>query len=183
MRNFNVAVCVLTLGMAVSAQAVTQGTVEFDGKLITETCSIDTDSQAIIVNLPTLSTQTLSDAGAVGGSRSFDIKVSDCPTGEGAAITKVAAHFEAIGGTGVNSVTGNLTNAYTGTEPKATNVEVRLFDADGATQLALGNTGTAFDIDSKAGTATMRYYGAYYATGATTPGKVYAKAQYTLAYP
>ncbi|MCX8958675.1 fimbrial protein [Erwinia psidii] len=186
MRNFKVVVCALTLGMTISAQAaneVTQGTVEFDGKLITETCSIDTDSQTIKVTLPTLSTQTLTAAGAVAGSKSIDINVSGCPTGTSAGITQVAAHFEAIGGSGVNSSTGNLTNAYTGSETKAGNVEVRLFDADGVTQLTLGETGTAFDIDNSTGKASMRYYGAYYATDTTTAGKVYAKAQYTLAYP
>lgn len=181
MRNFKLTVCALALGMASSsfvhaAGEVTQGTVEFNGKLITETCSIDTDSQAIVVTLPTLSTTTLAAAGATGGSKLFDINVSGCGTG----LTKVAAHFEAIGGSGSDSTTGNLTNDYSGSETAATNVQVRLYNSD-EQPLALGDTGTAATIANQK--ATMRYYGGYYATGATTAGQVHAKAQYTLAYP
>ncbi|KAB8313466.1 type 1 fimbrial protein [Erwinia endophytica] len=178
MRNFKMTVCALALGMVSASfvQAATQGTVEFNGKLINDTCVIDPESENIVVTLPTLSVQTLAEAGATGGSTSFDIKVTDCP----AAITQVAAHFEAIGGTGTDAATGNLINDET-TDP-ATNVQVRLYDTDEA-PLALGNTGTASEVDTTSQTATMRYYGGYYATGTTTAGNVHAKAQYTLAYP
>lgn len=178
MRNLKVIVCALALGMTASqaANAATQGTVTFNGELITETCTIDTDSENITVTLPTLSTTTLATAGATGGSKLFDINVSDCPT----AITLVAAHFEAIGGSGTNSSTGNLTNTYSGTDTAATNVEVRLYNSD-EQPLALGSTGDTATVSS--GKASMRYYGGYYATGVTTAGKVYAQAQYTLAYP
>ncbi|WP_158780623.1 fimbrial protein [Pantoea sp. BAV 3049] len=189
MRNFKLTVCALALGMMASssfvyaAGEVTQGTVEFNGELINETCSIDADSQAIVVTLPTLSTTTLASPGATGGSKLFDINVSGCPTGTDAGITQVAAHFEAIGGTGTNATTGNLTNVYSGTtaDPAAGNVEVRLYNSN-EEPLALGQTGDAATISST-GTATMRYYGGYYATAATTAGKVNAKAQFTLAYP
>jgi len=178
MRNFKMTVCALALGMVSASfvQAATQGTVEFNGKLINETCVIDPGSENIVVTLPTLSVQTLDAAGATGGSTSFDINVTDCP----AAITKVAAHFEAIGGTGTDATTGNLINDQT--TDAATNVQVRLYNSD-ETQLTLGQTGTAAVVDTTGQTATMRYYGGYYATGVTTAGNVHAKAQYTLAYP
>ncbi|MBV4367414.1 fimbrial protein [Erwinia phyllosphaerae] len=180
MRNFKLALCVLSLGLVSGfTHAATQGTVEFNGKLINETCKIDDDSVDIVVQLPTLSTQTLTAAGDTGGSRLFDISVNSCP----ASITKVAAHFEAIGGSGSDASTGNLTNdaKASGDDVAATNVQIRLYNSD-EKPLALGATGSAAAVDST-GKASMRYYGGYYATGKTTAGLVHAKARYTLSYP
>ena len=182
MHNFKLTMCALALGLCSSlgyaADERTSGTIEFDGELIDETCVID-DSVAdpISVKLPTLSTKTLLKSGDQAGSTHFDIKVVSCPT----EITKVAAHFEAISGeTAFNAVTGNLLNDAADTE-KAKNVEVRLYNAD-QKQLILGSTGAFFEVDSTSHEATLRYYGGYYATGATTSGKVHAKAKYTLSY-
>ncbi|ARJ42251.1 F17 fimbrial protein [Pantoea alhagi] len=184
MRNIKLTLCAMALA-ATSASAlaegeattaVTQGTVTFNGELISETCNIATDSRNREVQLPKISTQTLKIAGATAGSKGFDLNVTDCPQG----ISRVAAHFEAIGSSGVNSATGNLTNQYNGTETKARNVEVRLYNSD-EQPLKLGETGQAFPVNS--GNATMRYYGGYYATDATTAGRVTAQAKYTLAYP
>ena len=182
MRNLKLSFCAIALtiasGSALAAGEVTQGTVTFNGELITETCSIATDSVNIQVTLPTVSTQTLNAAAVTAGSKGFDINVVNCPTG----ITSVAAHFEAIGSSGVDSATGNLTNQFVaaGDDAKAGNVEVRLYNSD-EQHLKLGETGAAATVTG--GKATMRYYGGYYATAATTPGKVMAQAAYTLAYP
>lgn len=182
MRNLKLSLCAIALAAvstsALAAGEVTQGTVTFNGELISETCSIATDSQDIQVTLPTVSTQTLSAAGMAAGSKGFDINVEKCP----ATITSVAAHFEAIGSSGVDSTTGNLTNQFVETTDlkKASNVEVRLYNSD-ELQLKLGEAGAAATVTD--GKATMRYYGGYYSTAATTAGKVYAQARYTLAYP
>ena len=151
-----------------------KGTVTFNGKLIAETCTLEDDSVDITVTLPTMSTKSLAVAGTEAGSKKFDIKVKDCETG----ISKVAAHFEAIGASGLNSVTGNIKNDSAITNP-ANNVEVRLYDANQA-HLPLGSTGTLYDVVDKK--ATMTYYGGYYATGATTAGLVKAVAKFTLSY-
>lgn len=177
MRNVKLTLCAMALAAtSASVLAETQGTVTFNGELITETCSIASDSIDRQVQLPTVSVQTLKTAGATAGSKGFDLNVEGCPQG----ISKVAAHFEAIGSSGVDSVTGNLTNQFTGSATKATNVEVRLYNSD-EQPLKLGEMGQEFTVNS--GKATMRYYGGYYATGATTAGKVYAQARYTLVYP
>ncbi|WP_380182299.1 fimbrial protein [Kalamiella sp. sgz302252] len=182
MHNFKLTMCALALGLCSSlgyaADERTTGTVEFNGELIDETCVID-DSvlEPIQVPLPKLSTKTLLKSGDEAGSTHFDIKVSGCP----AEITKVAAHFEAISGSALDASTGNLINDAADTE-KAKNVEVRLYNAD-QKQLILGSTGASFEVDGTTHEATLRYYGGYYATGATTSGKVHAKAKYTLSYP
>ncbi|CAH6321032.1 fimbrial protein [Pantoea agglomerans] len=179
MRKLKLSVCAVAMTIASgSAMAVGQGTVTFNGQLIAETCTIANDSIDVQVTLPTVSVQTLAAAGATAGSKGFDLNVIDCPAG----ITQVAAHFEAIGSSGVDSTTGNLTNQYTGTtdDPAATAVQVRLYNSD-EQPLKLGETGAAAAVTS--GSATMRYYGGYYATAKTGAGKVNAKAAYTLAYP
>ncbi|WP_456310620.1 fimbrial protein [Serratia proteamaculans] len=160
---------------------VGQGKVTFNGKLIAETCQLEDGMDNIMVTLPTLSTQTLAAAGATGGSKVFEIKVKGCDK----SIKKVAAHFEAIGSTGVDSKTGNLENkaVTVGEDKPATGVQIRLYNSDAEqNQLLLGDTGESFDV-ATAGTATMRYYGGYYATAKTTPGLVTATAIYTLSYP
>lgn len=189
MSKFKVAMCALAISLASgSAMALdgtpvatdTQGVVTFTGELITETCTVDDDSKDLEVVLPTLSTTSLAAAGDEAGTRTFTINVKACP----AAIDSVAAHFEAIDATKFNAVTGNLINQeVTG---GATNVEIRLYNADGS-QIPVGSTGAAYDVDFSveptAGTAAMTYVGGYYATGATTAGTVKAQVQYTLAYP
>lgn len=179
----------LTASYAYAAEGdlgIGQGKVTFNGKLIAETCQLEDGMDNIMVTLPTLSTQTLAAAGATGGSKSFEIKVKSCDP----SITKVAAHFEAIGSTGVDSKTGNLENkaVAVGEDKPATGVQIRLYNSDSAqNQLVLGDTGEAFDVipgvGAEGGKATMRYYGGYYATAPTTPGLVTATAMYTLSYP
>lgn len=174
MRNVTMTLCALALAAtSASALAATQGTVNFKGKLISETCSIAPGKENVDVLLPTLSVQTLNASGIEAGSKVFAIEVVNCDP----AISKVAAHFEAIGGSPTDTVTGNLENEATG---GAQNVQVRLYDAD-MTQLRLGDTGKGVTVAG--GAATLRYYGGYYATAQTTAGDVVAKAVYTLAYP
>ncbi|MCT4703373.1 type 1 fimbrial protein [Enterobacteriaceae bacterium H20N1] len=179
MHKFKLTLCALLLTTA-SASALaadeTQGTVTFNGELYAETCSIASDSVDVQVTLPKVSIQTLKASADAAGSKGFDLNVENCPVG----ITQVAAHFEAISSSGVNSATGNLTNQYQGASAKASNVEVRLYNSD-EKQLKLGETGAPAQVSN--GKATMRYYGGYYATAATTAGLVYAQARYTLAYP
>lgn len=179
MRNVKMTLCAVALAMtsasALAAGAPGQGTVTFNGKLIAETCTVDPSSVDIQVTLPTLSAQTFNAAGVESGSKGFDIKVINCDP----SITKVAAHFEAIGGSGTDSTTGNLTNQAT--TNAAQNVQVRIYNSD-EKQLKLGETGIAATVAADH-SATMRYYGGYYSTAAATAGDVNAKAMYTIAYP
>lgn len=182
MRKVNLALCALALSVASGAAlAKTDGTVTFNGKLISETCKVKPGSEDVQVTLPTLSTLNLEKSGAEAGSTSFIIDVIDCPK----EITKVAAHFEAINSSGANPVTGNLTNSEV-TDP-AGEVEVRLYNIIDGKQIRVGETGAKFDVVPGAGgtdpgTASLSYAGGYYATAATTPGAVTAQVQYVLAY-
>lgn len=176
MRNIKLTLCAMALAAAsTSALAATQGTVTFNGELTADTCEIAPDSLDRQVPLPPVAVQTLNVPGIEAGTTGFDLNVENCPAG----ITQVAAHFEAIGSSGLDTATGNLTNASPAADA-ATNVQVRLYDTD-QQALAVGSTGTATLIDN--GNATMHYFGGYYSTAATTAGPVYAQVRYTLAYP
>jgi major type 1 subunit fimbrin (pilin) len=166
------------LGLAVAPMVFAQaapgtGEVHFDGELYDETCVIDAGDELKTVTLPTLSTQSLAAAGDTRGSTMFEISVSQCP----AKLSSVAAHFET---TNMNPSTRNAINLAT--VSKAGNVEVQLLESDGKTAIKLGSTGGFVPIDATSHAAEMSYGGQYYATDATTAGKVTAIVRYTLAY-
>ncbi|MRS88789.1 fimbrial protein [Enterobacteriaceae bacterium RIT714] len=182
MSKLKTTACAIALSMisaySFAAGTVTQGTVTFTGKLIADTCSIVAGDEDLQVILPTLSIQSLAKSGATAGTTTFNIHVESCPS----TLTDVAAHFEAINSDGFNATTQNLTNSTLVADGGAANVEVRLFDKDGSSQLPVGGTGSFFPVDATSHKATMTYIGGYYATGVTTAGDVTAKVQYTLAY-
>ncbi|MBR8323777.1 MULTISPECIES: fimbrial protein [Burkholderia cepacia complex] len=159
-----------------SAQSATQGKVTFDGELTASTCSIKVGDEDKKVLLPKISTVALAKKGDTAGSTSFDISAEKCSTD----VNKVAAHFEM---TNMDPATGFLKNLLTDAKTAATNVVVQLMNADG-TAIRAGSTGAYFDVTGTgdARGATMLYGGQYYATGATTAGKVNTFARYTLAY-
>jgi len=191
MNKFKTAMCIIALGVvsshtyAADASAITgDGTVTFTGKLTANTCQVDTESKDRKVTLPTLSTQRLATAGNYDGTTSFQLQVIDCSPD----VTEIGAHFEALGSSGRNPATGNLTNSDV-SSTGAKNVEVRLYDADN-TPLALGTASKTVAITPAAegaaegtgGTATLNYAGGYYATGQTTAGDVKAQVVYSLVY-
>jgi major type 1 subunit fimbrin (pilin) len=165
--------------LAFAADEVTQGKVNFTGKLVDMTCSIEADSQDQTVTLPTMSTTSLAKDGDVAGSRMFDIKVEKCPS----SVKKVAAHFET---TNLDPATRNAKNLDEDQPTGAKQVTVELLDSDGTTPLKLGTTGSYVNVKESSpagnGTATLSYGGRYHATGATTAGTVKAIVSFTLAY-
>lgn len=167
------------------AYAVSAGTVEFNGEIIAGTCAIKSGDINKVVTLPKVSAENLKTSGSVAGSKVFTIEVDSCA----AAINGVTAHFEAINGTtGYDVTTHNLTNDVvtdaTATPPilAARNVQIRLFDKGGASQVQVGGTDGQFVPIGTGGAATMEYVASYFATGAATAGTVHSKVAYTLAY-
>ena len=181
MRMLKTSVAILALIAAGNAAAATSGDITFKGKVITSTCSIvpaDVNKEVI---LPTVNTTSLAQAGDQAGSKNFTISVENCPqTADPANPTEVAVHFEAIGSTGFDATTGNLTNAAS--TDAAAQVQVRLYNYGSSSVIKLGDTGTYFPIDVATGTATTTYVAGYYASGRSTAGNVEAKVLYSLAY-
>lgn len=171
----------LVAGASTSAFAEGQGTVTFNGELITETCKITSDKDQS-VQLPKVSIKTLAAAGDEGGYKPFQIKV-DCSGAEASGLDNktVAIHFEPIAKTTAwDSATGNLKNNAAG---GAENVQVKIYSTDGGQQVhaKIGETGKGVKIEGTK-KMTFNYVGGYYATAATTAGLVNATVMYTLVY-
>jgi len=151
-----------------------QGLITFTGELTDETCEISGNKNFTVI-LPKLSTSTLKASGSEAGSKEFMISVKNCSSG----LKNIAVHFEAVGGSDKDSVTGNLKNSVVGTNNVASNVQVRLYQEQ--KQIRLGETAKPVALVNSA--ANMSFASGYYATGPATSGLIEAKAIYTIAYP
>ncbi|ACR30624.1 fimbrial protein [Burkholderia glumae] len=152
------------------------GRITFNGELTANTCSINGGDVDQTVQLPKVSTSSLSTAGAIAGSRMFQIRVEKCA----ADVTNIAAHFETFN---IDAATGNARNVADAAGA-AKNVTVQLVDGDGTTAVKLGDAGKYVAVSGTGDErgARLDYGGQYYATGATTAGIVQAVVKYTIAY-
>ena len=151
-----------------------QGLITFTGSLTGETCEIVGDRNFSVL-LPKLSINSLKDAGAEAGSKDFKISVINCSS----SLKNIAVHFEAVGGSDKDTVTGNLKNTLVDANTAASNVQVRLYKDQ--EQIRLGDTSKPVALVNSA--ADMSFAGGYYSTGQATAGLIEAKAIYTIAYP
>ncbi|AJB48246.1 MULTISPECIES: fimbrial protein [Acinetobacter] len=176
MKKLALIAALSVVGIA-NAQAA-DGTITINGLVTDKTCDIVTPAgKDFTVTLPTVSKQTLAAAGNVAGRTPFQIKLANCSEG------KVATYFEP--GATVDFNTGRLLNQdATG----AKNVNVQLLGSNNQVipVLAAGANGAQANsqwVDvAKAGSADLNYYAEYYATGASTAGKVNTSVQYTIIY-
>ncbi|ESK45594.1 fimbrial protein [Acinetobacter oleivorans] len=172
MKKLALIAALSVVGIA-NAQAA-DGTITINGLVTDKTCDIVTPAgKDFTVTLPTVSKQTL----AVAGRTPFQIKLANCSEG------KVATYFEP--GANVDFNTGRLLNKdATG----AKNVNVQLLGSNNnfIPVLAAGANGAQANsqwVDvAAAGSADLNYYAEYYATGASTAGKVNTSVQYTIIY-
>lgn len=181
-RNM-LAFSVLLVATGAQVANATDGSVNFNGAVTAQTCSIAVNGQVSpligAVTLPTVATSRLAAPGQVQGSTGFVIRTAAC---KGPATT-VAAFFESSAT--VDPTTGNLKN----TSGTASNVQLQLLDAVNGQVIKAGNSAqktqnsrSTFVQNSSGGTAPMYYAVQYYATGATTPGTVIGQVTYNLDY-
>lgn len=155
------------------------GTITINGLVTDNTCTIDTGDKNLTINLPTVSSQTLKNAGDVAGRTPFQINLTNC-----ASAGKVATYFEP--GATVDFNTGRLLNQAT--SGGATNVNIQLLGSNNAVipVLATGTntaqTNSQWVNVSAGGDADLNYYAEYYATGASTAGTVTSQVKYTIIY-
>lgn len=184
-RNLAVAgsTAALATVMAFAPQAAqaADGTITFNGKIITQTCNVTTSTGGnFTVTLPTVTATgtTLQAPGNTAGKTAFAISLDNCPTTPSGI--QVASFFS---GTNINANDGNLNNTAS---PGANNVEVQLLNGDSSTiDLSGGNAvsqNSHYTNISGAGTATLSYYAQYYATGRAGAGNVATTVDYTLVY-
>lgn len=163
---------------SMGALAVSDNTINFEGEVAGQTCTVMVNGQASpVVLLPTVSTEDLNIAGSTAGTTSFEFNVSGCITSDTAST--IGAKF--TGNAVDTSNTGAGTLGNTGT---ATNVNIQLLDST-STAMNLSSTWTGsgdIELAANADSATQTYYARYYATAAATAGTVKASVQYALNY-
>ncbi|KGQ33451.1 hypothetical protein JP34_08355 [Gallibacterium anatis] len=179
MKKLFLTTLVLATSVTAFASVVEQakdGTANFTGKLVENTCEVNANSQNLTVQLPTLQTRLLAAANNTAGLTLFQIQLDKC--GEG---TKARAYFLPTPDK-VDLTSGRLKNtASNGAE----HVQVQLLDSDTTTVIdVIKNSGSQ---GSKLQTITtsnnkLNYYAKYYATGKTTAGAVTASVDYHIDY-
>lgn len=148
----------MALGLATGSAfaADNTGTVTFDGQLTKTTCKVDIEGQGpdATITLPTVSTNTLTQAGQVTGRTAFNMNLHDCeniipeiidfslPLTRNTTVSTthalVSAFFEA--GMTVDPVTGQLKNMDT-SATGATFVNLQLLDgSNNFAPIKIGNT-------------------------------------------
>ncbi|WP_445116314.1 fimbrial protein [Acinetobacter sp. WZC-1] len=164
--------------LGITTAYAADGTITINGLVTDKTCDIVTpQGKDFTVTLPTVSRQTLAQAGDVAGRTPFTINLANCSEG------KVATYFEP--GATVDFATGRLNNQDTA---GAQNVKVQLLGSNNQfiPVLAAGASGAQTNSQwvsvADAGSADMNYYAEYYATDASTAGQVATSVQYTIIY-
>lgn len=178
MKKLFLTTLVLATSVTAFASVVEQvkdGTANFTGKLVANTCEVNANSQNLTVQLPTLQTRLLAAANNTAGLTLFQIQLDKC--GEE---TKARAYFLPTPDK-VDLTSGRLKNTASS---GATNVQVQLLDSDTTTVIdVIKNSGsqgklqTINDSNNK-----LNYYAKYYATGKTTAGAVTASVDYHIDY-
>lgn len=180
MKKLAIAVSLATvLGSVNLAQAVSTGTITFNGKLTANTCDVSVNGQGAnaTVVLPTVGTNQLDAAGKTAGRTNFNMALTNCS----GTLTTASAYFEA--GPTVDLVNGRLNNT-TGT---ATDVSLQLRDGSNAAQdvIKVGDssqrTNTTY-LSISSGSAVLPYEVEYYANAATGAGTVVSSVVYSIQY-
>ena len=175
------AVLIASFGVAalasMSAHAASSGTINFTGKVITDSCVVSVNGSGTstgTVGLPVVFNSVLSTVGNVAGKTPFTIGLTGCDSN----VTSAQALFT---GSGIDTTSGNLIN--TGT---ATNVEVQLL-AGTTTVMPLQNStaaGQLSPVGTLSSNATTLSYSAQYVAvgGAGAAGTVLSTVGFTLTY-
>ncbi|MCY1415068.1 Major fimbrial subunit SMF-1 [compost metagenome] len=166
-------------GAALGSQGVfaADGTINFKGNVLAQTCTINGGNASFDVTLPDVSASTLAVAGNVAGNTPFTIELTNCTPAAG----NVHTFFEA--GSTTNLATGNL--MLTDAVP-ASNVEIQLLNGADQSEIKAGfadaaQNSTAVALNS--GSATLSYSAQYIAVGGgAIPGPANSSVQYSIAY-
>jgi major type 1 subunit fimbrin (pilin) len=185
--NYFASVSAVVVGAALivmSGQAAaSDGTISFTGSIDASTCTITTSgaSGSFSVPLPKVSTQALKATGNTAGDTAFEIKLTGCSDVTG----NISTNFEA--GTAVDVPSGRLKNTAVG---GASNVQIQLLNASNGSPILAGNPiasqnslGSALTASGATGTATLKYFARYWATGVATSGGVASQVTYSLVFP
>ena len=161
--------------LAAGAQSSPSVMLNFTGNYVTSTCRV-VGAPDMTVTLPTVSTQSLSASGATAGDTVFTIIVQ-CES----EMANARVYFER--GTSTDPVSGHLNPQPVSGETSATNVQVRLANADGS-PIKVGDRSTMQIVPITSTNPTpINFIASYYATGKTTAGTVNTFVTYVIETP
>lgn len=191
MKKIILATAIAAFASTAMAADVTNGTVNFKGKVTDQTCSIKTGSENQTVVLKTVSQSVFTATNRTAIPTPFEIKLERCKTTVSAnTATKVKAYFS-----GANiDTTKNYTLKNTAASG-AQNVNIQLLNQDGSviTPLKVGAVTGGNGVDDNVKPVTignnqdpvLQYKAQYYATGTgtdVTPGEVTSSVDFTIDY-
>lgn len=154
-------------GMANAAD----GTVHFQGNIISDACTVDTASKDMTVVLGDVSTKAFAAAGDKASPTKFTINLTACPT----TVTQVAVKFDGVSDT-TNASLLKLDSGQT-----ATSVGIEIADSN-ATAIALHTASPEYPVAAD-GTAALNFVGRYVATAASVgAGTANGTSQFTINY-
>lgn len=156
---------------ATPAHAASQGTINFTGKVLADTCTISVNGGSTVA-LPSVMTAAFgSAAGNVAGTTPFTVALKDCDTNTAQAQMQFS-------GSNIDTGTGNLKN----TAASGSNVQIQLLN-DTDTAINTATQANAPTIAVASGTGSTQLKAQYISTSATTSaGLVASTVDFTLTY-
>ena len=161
------------------AFAASANTINFQGEVTTQTCSVTVNGNAAnpTVLLPTVSTADLAATGSNAGMTNFTIGVSGCTAQASATPIKTVFVGNQVDSNGNLGNTGTATNvALQLLDPAATSAP---FNLSGSTGYAAAGLNLAAGATSATHDFAVRYYSA---PGNATAGSVLGSVQYAVSY-
>lgn len=155
-----------------SALAANTGTINFSGKVLADTCTINVNGNpSTTVALPSVQTAAFgSTVGSVAGATDFTIGLTGCDSNTSTA--KMS-----FNGSNVDALTGNLKNATSG----GSNVQIQLLSGASAINTKTQNNAPTIAVSGGIGSTTLTAQYISTAT-ATTAGLVTSSVGFTLTY-
>lgn len=170
---FITVVCATSSVMAADDNAITDGSVTFNGKVIAPACTLVAATKDSVVTLPDVSTTKLQTNGQVSGVQTdVPIELKDCDT----TVTKNAT-FTFNGTADTTQITAFANQA---SSDAATNVALQMYMNDGTTAIK-PDTETG-NILLQDGDQTLTFKVDYIATGKATSGNVNAVTNFHINY-
>jgi major type 1 subunit fimbrin (pilin) len=165
--------------IAPQAARATDGTITFNGKVLSSTCTVSNASGGVVtVTLPDVVKTAFTTSGSTAGLTPFSLNLTGCPTTPSGVV--VGATF--TGNSNIDGTTGAIQNPTTA---GYSNVEVQMTNASGSTPFNLNTTPNpvSTSIDGS-GNATLSYAARYYQPTSTaiTAGTVNTSVTFTLTY-
>ncbi|OWF87161.1 hypothetical protein B4916_22020 [Yersinia intermedia] len=150
------------------------GQINFIGNITATTCSINSGTPTQTVNLGDVPASSLASTGQTAGHKSFALNLTGCTGG----MTAVGARFESL------SLANSNGRLNLDAASDAAGVEVAIYDSIGTPQSVNGNIPDESYVMLDAGSATLNYIAAYYATGPGPAeiGSANSAVSYTLSY-